>query len=70
MYHSPEYERSNLDWEAQADSSLSFLNSLYSSAGIAADVEGICAAVKKRQDEIGNLTDTYMNILRQKHVST
>ncbi|GFN90832.1 stress response protein nhax [Plakobranchus ocellatus] len=37
-------------------------------SGRAADVDAICAAVKKRNDEIGNLTDGYMNILRAKKV--
>ncbi|GFS26202.1 USP-like protein isoform 2 [Elysia marginata] len=36
--------------------------------GRAADVDAICAAVKKQNDEIGNLTDGYMNILRQKKI--
>ncbi|XP_013068777.1 uncharacterized protein LOC106056541 [Biomphalaria glabrata] len=36
--------------------------------GRGADVEAICAAVKKKNDEIGYLTDTFMNTLRAKHV--
>ncbi|KAH9520427.1 hypothetical protein Btru_060765 [Bulinus truncatus] len=36
--------------------------------GRGADVEAICAAVKKKNDEIGFLTDTFMNTLRAKHV--
>uniref|UniRef100_A0A0B7BC18 UspA domain-containing protein n=1 Tax=Arion vulgaris TaxID=1028688 RepID=A0A0B7BC18_9EUPU len=36
--------------------------------GKAADVDEICAAVKKRNDEIGNMTDEFMNILRAKHI--
>lgn len=37
-------------------------------AGKAANVDEICAAVKKRNDEIANMTDDYMNVLRAKHV--
>ncbi|CAL1543079.1 unnamed protein product [Lymnaea stagnalis] len=36
--------------------------------GRGADVDAICSAVKKRNDEIGNLTDTFMNTLRARHV--
>ncbi|BFZ09066.1 hypothetical protein BsWGS_12105 [Bradybaena similaris] len=36
--------------------------------GKAADVDQICAAVKKRNDEIGNMTDDFMNVLRAKHI--
>ncbi|XP_005097873.1 universal stress protein PHOS34 [Aplysia californica] len=38
--------------------------------GAAADVNAICAQVKKRHDEIGNLTDGFMNVLRSKHVNS
>lgn len=38
--------------------------------GVAADVNAICAQVKKRQDEIGNLTDGFMNKLRSKKVAS
>ncbi|XP_059151114.1 universal stress protein in QAH/OAS sulfhydrylase 3'region-like [Physella acuta] len=34
------------------------------------DVNAICAAVKKRNDEIGNLTDGFMNVLRGKHITS
>ncbi|RUS75809.1 hypothetical protein EGW08_016436 [Elysia chlorotica] len=36
--------------------------------GIAADVDAICAAVKKQNDDIGKLTDDFMNVLRQKKI--
>ncbi|KAK3752334.1 hypothetical protein RRG08_044372 [Elysia crispata] len=36
--------------------------------GRAADVDAICKAVKKQNDEIGNLTDGFMNVLRQKKI--
>lgn len=36
--------------------------------GRAADVDAICASVKKQNDYIGNLTDGFMNVLRQKKI--
>jgi len=36
--------------------------------GAAADVNAICAQVKKRQDEIANLTDGFMSKLRAKKI--
>jgi len=36
--------------------------------GAAADVNAICAQVKKRQDEIASLTETFMNKLRAKKI--
>jgi nucleotide-binding universal stress UspA family protein len=36
--------------------------------GKAAAVDEICEAVKKRNDEIGNMTDEFMNVLRAKHI--
>ena len=38
-------------------------------AGAAADVNAICAQVKKRQDEIASLTEDFMAVLRAKKVN-